>query len=129
MSRLSNLFERTRRERTLALFPYLTAGFPDDAACEELLVAAAASGAAGLEVGIPFSDPLADGPVIHAAGTQALDAGVKPRDVLALCAAISDRIPVLLMVYANLVLGNSEPILRSERHHGAGGRPLTVTGS
>jgi tryptophan synthase alpha chain len=68
--------------------------------------AAADAGADLLELGIPFSDPLADGPVIHAAGSQALAASVKPADVLALCAEASERLPVLLMVYANLVLAH-----------------------
>ena len=58
------------------------------------------------ELGVPFSDPLADGPIIHAAGTEALAAGVKPGDVLGLCKEIADRVPVLLMVYANIVLSH-----------------------
>ncbi len=57
-----------------------------------------------VEPGVPFSDPLADGPVIHAAGSEALAAGVKPDDVLELCSVLSERVPVVLMVYANPVL-------------------------
>ena len=75
----------------------------ESAAC---IAAAADAGADLLELGIPFSDPLADGPIIHEAGTQALAAGVKPDDVLRLCEGAAERLPVLLMVYANLVLAH-----------------------
>jgi tryptophan synthase alpha chain len=87
-----------------ALMPYLMGGYPS---IEESLAAglAAADGGADLiELGIPFSDPLADGPVIHAAGTAALAAGVTPHGVLGLCEGIAVRVPVVLMVYANIVL-------------------------
>jgi tryptophan synthase alpha chain len=87
-----------------ALMPYLMGGYPS---IEESLAAglAAADGGADLiELGIPFSDPLADGPVIHAAGTAALAAGVTPHGVLGLCERIAVRVPVVLMVYANIVL-------------------------
>ena len=90
--------------RRAALMPYLMGGFPDldrsRAACE----AAAGAGADLIELGVPFSDPLADGPLIHAAGTDALAAGVTPDDVLGVCEAVADRLPVVLMVYANVVL-------------------------
>jgi tryptophan synthase alpha chain len=89
-----------------ALMPYLMGGHPDLEVSRACIAAAADAGADLLELGIPFSDPLADGPVIHAAGTQALATGVKPADVLALCAEASERLPVLLMVYANLVLAH-----------------------
>jgi tryptophan synthase alpha chain len=89
-----------------ALMPYLMGGNPDLETSRACIAAAADAGADLLELGIPFSDPLADGPVIHAAGTQALAAGVRPADVLQLCAEASERLPVLLMVYANLVLAH-----------------------
>jgi tryptophan synthase alpha chain len=89
-----------------ALMPYLMGGHPDLATSRSCLEAAVDAGADLIELGIPFSDPLADGPVIHAAGTQALEAGVKPADVLALCGQVATRVPVLLMVYANLVLAH-----------------------
>jgi tryptophan synthase alpha chain len=87
-----------------ALMPYLMGGHPDVETSRACLHAAIEAGADLIELGIPFSDPLADGPVIHAAGTTALNAGVKPADVLELCSEISGRVPVLLMVYANIVL-------------------------
>ena len=62
---------------------------------------------------MPFSDPLADGPVIHAAGTEALAAGITPDDVLGVCEEASRHVPVVLMVYANLVLsGGSRGVRR-----------------
>ncbi len=87
-----------------ALMPYLMGGFPtieESIACG---LAAADSGADLLELGIPFSDPLADGPVIHAAGTDALAAGATPHAVLRACEQLAARVPVVLMVYANIVL-------------------------
>jgi tryptophan synthase alpha chain len=89
-----------------ALMPYLMGGHPDLATSRACLEAAIDAGADLIELGIPFSDPLADGPVIHEAGTIALRAGVRPGDVLALCKEISERVPVLLMVYANVVLSH-----------------------
>jgi tryptophan synthase alpha chain len=89
-----------------ALMPYLMGGHPDVEASRACLSAAIEAGADLIELGIPFSDPLADGPVIHEAGTIALQAGVTPRDVLELCREISGRVPVLLMVYANVVLSH-----------------------
>ena len=87
-----------------ALMPYLMGGYPSMDDSREAGLAAADAGADLLELGIPFSDPLADGPVIHAAATEALSAGATPHGVLGVCAALSERLPVVLMVYANLVL-------------------------
>lgn len=90
--------------RRAALMPYLMGGYPDIPGSRACIEAAASSGADLVELGVPFSDPLADGPVIHAAGTEALAAGVTPDDVLGVCESVADRIPVVLMVYANVVL-------------------------
>jgi tryptophan synthase alpha chain len=90
--------------RAAALMPYLMGGYPDVAASIECGVAAAEAGADLIELGVPFSDPLADGPVIHAAGTEALRNGVHVHDVLDVARAISSQVPVVLMVYANPVL-------------------------
>jgi tryptophan synthase alpha chain len=89
--------------KSAALMPYLMGGYPsidESVACG---LAAADAGADLLELGIPFSDPLADGPVIHAAGTAALDAGATPHGVLGVCEQLAPRVPVVLMVYANIV--------------------------
>jgi tryptophan synthase alpha chain len=105
-----------------ALMPYLMGGHPDLDASRACLNAAIDAGADLIELGIPFSDPLADGPVIHAAGTVALEAGVKPSDVLALCKEVSERVPILLMVYANLVLAHGgEDFARRAADAGAAG--------
>jgi tryptophan synthase alpha chain len=87
-----------------ALMPYLMGGYPslDDSADAGL--AAAAAGADLIELGIPFSDPLADGPVIHAAGTEALANGATPHGTLRVCERVAAEVPVVLMVYVNVVL-------------------------
>jgi tryptophan synthase alpha chain len=87
-----------------ALMPYLMGGFPDLDASTAAGLAAADAGADLIELGIPFSDPLADGPVIHAAATAALAAGATPRAVLGSCERLAESLPVVLMVYANVVL-------------------------
>jgi tryptophan synthase alpha chain len=84
--------------------PYLMAGYPSLEVSAEAGLAAAEAGADLIELGIPFSDPLADGPVIHAAATEALAAGATPHGSLRVCAKLSERVPVVLMVYANVVL-------------------------
>ena len=90
--------------RRAALMPYLMGGHPTLAGSVAVGEACADAGADLLELGVPFSDPLADGPVIQAAGTEALAAGATVGGVLEVCAALSARLPVVLMVYANLVL-------------------------
>lgn len=91
--------------RRAALMPYLMGGYPDVDTSRAACLAAADAGADLIELGVPFSDPLADGPVIHAAGTEALAAGVTPEQVLGVCEAVGHRLPVVLMVYANVVMG------------------------
>ncbi len=87
-----------------ALMPYLMAGYPSVEVSAESGLAAASAGADLIELGIPFSDPLADGPVIHAAGTEALAGGATPHAALGVCERISEQVPVVLMVYVNVVL-------------------------
>jgi tryptophan synthase alpha chain len=87
--------------RRAALMPYMMGGFPDLACSREIALAYVEGGADLVELGIPFSDPLADGPVIHAAATAALGAGVRLQDVLELASTIADRVPVVVMCYAN----------------------------
>ena len=87
-----------------ALMPYLMGGFPDLATSRAIGEAYAESGADLVELGVPFSDPLADGPVIHAAGTAALAAGATVHGVLEVGQALAETVPVVLMCYANLVL-------------------------
>jgi tryptophan synthase alpha chain len=86
-----------------ALMPYVMGGFPtlDDSA--RIGEACIAVGADVIELGMPYSDPLADGPVIHAAGTQALAAGASVTGVLEVARLLSHSVPVVLMCYANMV--------------------------
>jgi tryptophan synthase alpha chain len=84
--------------------PYLMGGYPSIEDSVAAGLAAADAGADLIELGVPFSDPLADGPVIHAAATDALAAGATPHGVLGACERIAERVPVVLMVYANIVL-------------------------
>lgn len=87
-----------------ALMPYLMGGFPDMATSRDIGLACADNGADLVELGIPYSDPLADGPMIHAAGTAALRAGATIDGVLEVAQELSRRLPVVLMCYVNLVL-------------------------
>jgi tryptophan synthase alpha chain len=87
-----------------ALMPYMMGGFPDMDTSRRIGEAYADAGADLVELGVPFSDPLADGPVIHAAGTAALRAGATTHEVLAIGRALAERMPVVAMVYANLVM-------------------------
>jgi tryptophan synthase alpha chain len=87
-----------------ALMPYLMGGFPDLDTSLAIGEACAAAGADIIELGIPFSDPLADGPVIHAAATAALAAGATVEGVLTVAEALSAKLAVVVMAYANTVL-------------------------
>jgi tryptophan synthase alpha chain len=102
--RIASAFELARHESRAALMPYLMGGFPDQETASAVSEAYADAGADLIELGIPFSDPLADGPTIHAADTAALAAGATLESVLETCAAVGSRIPVALMAYANMVL-------------------------
>jgi tryptophan synthase alpha chain len=103
-ARIVAAFEAAREEGRAALMPYLMGGFPDQETATAVACSYAEAGADLIELGVPFSDPLADGPTIHAADTAALTAGATLESVLETCAAVGDRIPVALMVYANMVL-------------------------
>jgi len=92
------------RSGAAALMPYVMGGFPDMATSRAIGEAYAANGADLVELGVPYSDPLADGPTIHAAATAALRAGATLDGVLEVGAALSQRLPVVLMCYVNLVL-------------------------
>ena len=94
----------SRSDRRAALMPYLMGGFPTLDGSRAIGEAYAEGGADLVELGVPFSDPLADGPVIHAAGTQALEAGATVHGVLEVGRALTESVPVVLMIYANLVL-------------------------
>ncbi len=102
--RIAAAFEAARSDGRAALMPYLVAGFPDVDTSLRVAEAYADAGADLVELGVPFSDPLADGPVIHAAATAALDAGATFERALGVCEAIADRVAVVPMCYSNQVL-------------------------
>jgi tryptophan synthase alpha chain len=106
VSRLTATFERLKREGQPGLVTYTTAGDPDLARSAEILRALDRSGADVLEVGVPFSDPLADGPVIQRATERALAAGANLRETLAIIAAIRAdvRAPIVVFSYANPIM-------------------------
>ncbi|HXR27988.1 MAG TPA: tryptophan synthase subunit alpha [Solirubrobacteraceae bacterium] len=90
-------------EKRAALMPYLMAGFPTLAESARIGEACVEAGADVIELGVPYSDPLADGPVIHEAATRALAAGANVSGVLEVARALSPSVPVVLMCYANMV--------------------------
>ena len=105
MSRVSKAITAANDDGRAALVVYLPAGFPDMATSRACLEAAAEAGADLLEVGFPYSDPLMDGPVIQRANQVALDAGYTPRDDVAMCRELNDRVdvPTLVMTYYNIL--------------------------
>jgi tryptophan synthase alpha chain len=131
MELLRATFNRLRRSRRSALIPFIMGGDPSLRATQELLLALEDAGADCIEVGIPFSDPLADGPVIQAASARALARGVTPAQVLSAVAAVRRRlrVPVACLTYWNPVLqfgGNGRgetptPFLDAARRSGLSG--------
>jgi tryptophan synthase alpha chain len=96
-------FAQARDEGRVALIPYVMAGYPDLATCEALALRLNEAGADIVELGVPFSDPLADGATIQAASQRALEQGVTLEDALALAGRLSERMraPLVLMTYYN----------------------------
>ncbi|HTX37093.1 MAG TPA: tryptophan synthase subunit alpha [Bryobacteraceae bacterium] len=106
MTRIGCLFDRLRREGRKGLIAYLTAGDPAPERTPALVEALERGGADLIELGVPFSDPIADGPVIQRGGERALKAGTTLATVLEIAAEIRRRseIPLLLFTYLNPVL-------------------------
>ncbi len=106
MARIRDRFEKLKVEGRKALIPYVTAGDPNPAITVPLMHAMVTAGADIIELGIPFSDPMADGPVIQLAAERALEYGTSLRDVLAMVAEFRQQdsdTPVVLMGYLNPV--------------------------
>ncbi len=115
MSRIQATFEALKVQQRKALIPYVTAGFPFADITPELMLGMVAAGADVIELGVPFSDPAADGPVIQQAGDKALSFGIGLRQVLQMVRDFRTRdesTPVVLMGYAN-------PIERYDQLHAA----------
>jgi tryptophan synthase alpha chain len=124
--RIAAAFATAREDgRRAALMPYLMGGFPDLEGSRAIGEAYADAGADLVELGIPFSDPLADGPVIQAAGTRALAAGATVGGVLGVAEALARRLPVVVMCYANHVLAHG-PEAFAARLAAAGASGLIV---
>lgn len=116
MSRIAATFEKLKSEGRTALIPYVTAGFPFAAITPALMHGMVEAGSDVIELGIPFSDPMADGPTIQKAGDKALALGVGLVQVLAYVREFrqkNDTTPVVLMGYAN-------PVERYDQVHGEG---------
>ncbi len=114
MSRIAATFSALHAEGRKALVPYVTAGFPYADITPALMHAMVAAGADVIELGVPFSDPMADGPVIQRAGEKALALGIGTAQVLAMVRDFrtgDNRTPVVLMGYAN-------PVERYDQRHG-----------
>jgi len=103
---VAHAFALAAQSGRAAFIPYVTGGFPGTDACLELITALDEAGADVIEVGLPFSDPLADGPTIQRTSQEALAAGATPAGVLELCAAAAAKVDAALVVmtYVNPVL-------------------------
>jgi len=127
-TRIGRLFDRLRAEHRPALITYITAGDPSPDRTPELVAALERGGADLIELGVPFSDPIADGPVIQRGSDRALKAGTTVAKVLDIAATIRKRseIPLLLFTYMNPVLRYGlEPLARDAAARGIDGCLLT----
>ena len=127
-TRIGRLFERLRAERRPALIAYITAGDPSPDRTPELVAALERGGADLIELGVPFSDPIADGPVIQRGSERALKAGTKVATVLEIATEIRrhSEIPLLLFTYMNPVLRYGfEALSRDAKARGIDGCLLT----
>jgi tryptophan synthase alpha chain len=106
MKSISEKFKHLRAENQCALIPFITAGDPDLETTTEALGVLEANGADFIELGVPYSDPLADGPVIQAAATRALERGTRLEDVLRIAQSVTRKIkaPIILFTYYNPIL-------------------------
>src|SRR5437588_12497410 len=106
MTRIAGLFDCLKREGRKGLIAYITAGDPSPERTPGLVDALIRGGADLIELGVPFSDPIADGPVIQRGGERALKGGTSLRTVLEIAACIRQRsqVPLLLFTYLNPVL-------------------------
>jgi tryptophan synthase alpha chain len=105
MSRIESTFKKLKTKGQAALIPFIVAGDPDLETTEALVLRMAESGADLIELGIPFSDPLADGPTIQAGALRALQKGTRLKDLFRLVEALQGKAPPLvLMTYFNPVL-------------------------
>jgi tryptophan synthase alpha chain len=116
MSRIEKCFERCATENRKALVMYVTAGCPDLQTTEQLINGITAAGADIIELGVPFSDPMADGPTIQVSSQKALDAGTELKDILAMGGRIrtNTEAPMILFSYYNVILAYGAEKLAAE---------------
>ena len=124
-SAISDRFSALQRQGRRALVAYVTAGHPDEAQSLDLLRALELAGADVIEVGMPFSDPMADGPVIQASSQRALAAGMTFSRVLDLITRAHLKIPVVLFSYLNPVMAAGPEALDRAARAGASGLLIT----
>lgn len=106
MSTLTEKFKKNKTANRKNLIVYITAGYPDLNATREAILVAQSSGADLIELGIPFSDPIADGPVIQKAASEALRVGTTPTGVLQMLREIQPclSVPIAFMTYINIII-------------------------
>lgn len=118
MNRIDACFQRLRENGERAFIPYIMGGDPDLEATVNLVDRLGAAGADLIEIGVPFSDPLADGPVIQQAAVRALHNGVTLNRLLGAVAAAGSRreVPLVLMIYYNMILARGVESFCSAAH-------------
>ena len=116
MNRVDTAFVAADEESRLLLAPYVTVGYPTSSTALDLALAYTDEGVGMLEIGVPFSDPIADGPTVQTASQIALDGGTCLADALTLAAGVRSRsnIPILVMGYANPFLRYGIDVLASD---------------
>jgi tryptophan synthase alpha chain len=124
MPKIDELFSKLRREKRKALMPFITAGDPDLAFTAAVIKELAARGCHLFEIGIPYSDPIADGPVIQASYTRALAHKIKLGDVLQTLGEVSPKVPaplVTMVSYAIIYRHGTEKYVDDVRTQGVAG--------
>ena len=117
MSRIADAFARSRAGGRVAFYPFMTVGYPDLDTSFEIVKAMVDAGADGVELGIPFSDPLADGPSIQRASFKALQNGTTPQDAIDIIKRLREAgvaVPLILMGYSNTFLAMGEEAFISD---------------
>ena len=124
-SKIDEAFAALRRNGKRALVGYLTAGFPDAERAIECLRALDEGGADVIELGVPFSDPIADGPVIQASSQRALELGMTLDRTLEIAKSAKLRAPIVLFSYLNPIIAGGEDVLERAADSGVSGILLT----